>query len=161
MWNRRLGRSFGIEECLEFKILRRTAVAALSSKSYRVEASVASANYKYVESTPSRVRNKAMGHAHSGIHDKYYQSNIIDADIMAALLEKPSDQAAIQLLGHVSLTRDPNAPNSLTDFDRRQIAACPEVQEARARWDQSTSVLRLDYVTVSAARIQAKHAPEV
>jgi hypothetical protein len=34
MWNRRLGRSFGMEECLEFKMLRRTAAAALSSKSH-------------------------------------------------------------------------------------------------------------------------------
>jgi Protein of unknown function (DUF3435) len=102
-----------------------------------------------------------MVHAHSGIHDKYYQSDIVDADIVAALLEKPSNQAAMRLLGHVSLTRDPNAPNSLTDFDRRQVAACPEVQEARARWDQSTSALRLDYVTVAAARKQAKHAAEV
>lgn len=70
MWNRRLGRLFEMEECLEFKILRHTAAAALSSKSHRVKALVASANYKYMESAPSRVRNKAIGHAHSGIHDK-------------------------------------------------------------------------------------------
>lgn len=37
------------------------------------------------------MRNKAIGHANSAIHDKYYQNNIIDADIMAALLEKPLD----------------------------------------------------------------------
>jgi len=35
-WNRRLGKSFGMEEPLEFKILRRTAAAALDSESYPV-----------------------------------------------------------------------------------------------------------------------------
>jgi hypothetical protein len=44
MWNRRLGRSFGMEECLEFKMLRRTAAAALNSKSRRIEASIVRAN---------------------------------------------------------------------------------------------------------------------
>ena len=102
-----------------------------------------------------------MGHANSAIYDKYYQNDIVDADIVAALLEKPSDQAAMRLLGHVSLARDPNAPNSLSDVDRYQIAISPEVQEARARYTQSTSTLRLDYATVSAARKQAKQAPDL
>jgi hypothetical protein len=30
MWNRRLGRSFGMEECLDFKILRRTHPAEIA-----------------------------------------------------------------------------------------------------------------------------------
>jgi hypothetical protein len=75
---------------------------------------------------------------------------------MAAVLEKPSDKAAMRLLGHMSLTRDPNAPYNLTSTQRQQVAKDPAVQDAKNRHAQSLASLRAKYKTISAARKQAK-----
>jgi hypothetical protein len=51
-----------------------------------------------------------MGHMNSSIYEKSYRNQIIDADIVSAFLETPSDEAIMKLMGHMFLTRDPNAP---------------------------------------------------
>jgi hypothetical protein len=43
------------------------------------------------------------------IYEKSYRNQVIDANIVSAFLETPSDEAIMKLMGHMSLTRDPNA----------------------------------------------------
>jgi hypothetical protein len=45
----------------------------------------------------------------------------IDTDIISAFLETPSDEAIMKLIGHILLTRDPNAPAEPTSIQRRQV----------------------------------------
>jgi len=102
-----------------------------------------------------------MGHTSSDIYEHYYRNDVVDADIVAAVLEKPSDQAAMRLMGHVSLTRDPNAPCKLTKSERQEASNDAEVQAAAARYATSVAALRADHVTVSAARREAGKDPEL
>jgi hypothetical protein len=51
-----------------------------------------------------------MGHVNSSIYEKSYRNQIIDTDIISAFLETPSDEAIMKSMGHLLLTRDPNAP---------------------------------------------------
>jgi hypothetical protein len=69
------------------------------------------------------VRSQAMGHVNSSIYERSYRNQIIDADIVSAFLETPSDDAIMKLMGHMSLTRDPNAPAEPTPAQRRQAGA--------------------------------------
>lgn len=91
-----------------------------------------------------------MGYANSSIWEKPYQIDIVDADPVAAVLEKPSDEAAMRLLGHVSLTRDPNAPYKLTDTQRRQANKDPEVQAAKPCHVERGAALRSEDRTIAA-----------
>ncbi|EXJ77320.1 hypothetical protein A1O3_09546 [Capronia epimyces CBS 606.96] len=102
-----------------------------------------------------------MGHAHDGIYQRHYQNDVVDVDIVAAVLEKPSDERSMRLLGHVSLTRDPNAPTSLTLAQRRQLSSKPEIRAAKEGWLQSTKAIRRDFVTLSKARKLAQETPEL
>ena len=93
-----------------------------------------------------------MGHAHDGIYNKHYQNDVVDADIVSAVLEKPSDEASMRLLGHVALTRDPNAPTKLSPTQRRQVVTCEEVQAANAQYVASNKEFRRDFGPVTKAR---------
>ncbi len=95
-----------------------------------------------------------MGHAHDGIYNKHYQNDVVEADIVSAVLEKPSDNASMRLLGHVALTRDPNAPTKLTSRQRLQVLSSEAVQVAKAEFLNSTRELRRDFGSVTKARKQ-------
>ena len=77
------------------------------------------------------VRSQAMGHVNGSIYEKSYRNQIVDADIVSAFLETPSDEAIMKLMGHISLTRDPNAPAEPTSAQRRQVQADLEVVAAK------------------------------
>jgi hypothetical protein len=47
------------------------------------------------------------------IYEKSYRNQIVDAGIVSAFLETPLDEVIMKLMGHMSLTRDPNAPAEL------------------------------------------------
>jgi hypothetical protein len=68
-----------------------------------------------------KVRSQAMGHVNGSIYEKSYRNQVIDANIVSAFLEIPSDEALMKLMGHISLTRDPNAPAEPTSAQRREI----------------------------------------
>ena len=76
------------------------------------------------------VRSQAMGHVNSSIYEKSYRNQIVDADIVSAFLETPSDEAIMKLMGHMLLTRDPNAPAEPTSAQRpgtgRRRSHCDE-----------------------------------
>ncbi|KAK5409142.1 hypothetical protein LTR90_009265 [Exophiala xenobiotica] len=154
-WTRRLGREFGMPEPLEFKVFRRTAASAVSREATPYHAS----SYAFltrVEKAPSSVRNQIMGHEHDGIWQRHYQNDVANVDVVAAVLDKPSDESSMRLLGHVSLTRDPNAPTRLTSSQRRQVMLEPEVRAVKKAWQDIAATIRHEHKTVSGARELAR-----
>jgi hypothetical protein len=105
------------------------------------------------------VRSQAMGHVNGSIYEKSYRNQIVDADIVSAFLETPSDEAIMKLMGHMSLTRDPNAPTEPTSAQRRQVQADVEVIAAKRQADVSTKAIRDRYVSVAAAKRKAQEDP--
>jgi Protein of unknown function (DUF3435) len=81
-----------------------------------------------------------------------YRNQIVDADIVSSFLERPSDEAMMKLIGHVSLTRDPNAPAKPTSAQRQQIHDDAEVIKAKKLLGVSTKALRDRYSSIAAAR---------
>jgi hypothetical protein len=153
MWNRRLGRSFGMKETFEFKMLRRGAAEVLQGKppSGPLRGTRGIAN-----TVAEGPRSQAMGHVNGTIHEKHYRNQIVDADIVSAFLETPSDEAIMKLMGHMSLTRDPNAPAGPTSAQRRQVQTDAEVIAAKKEADISTKAIRDCYGTLAAAKRKAK-----
>ena len=101
------------------------------------------------------VRSQAMGHANGTIYEKSYRNQVVDCDIVSAFLETPSDEAVMRLMGHVSLTRDPNAPTEPTCTQRCEVQAYPEVVMARSLLQSSTKAIRERYGSVAAAKRKA------
>ena len=106
-------------------------------------------------------RSQAMGHVNSTIHEKHYRNQIVDADIVSAFLETPSDEAIMKLMGHMSLTRDLNAPAGPTSAQRRQVQADVEVVAAKKQADISTKAIRDCYGSLAAAKRKAQGDPTV
>ena len=102
------------------------------------------------------VRSQAMGHVNGSIYEKSYRNQVVDADIVSAFLETPSDEALMKLMGHMSLTRDPNAPAEPTSAQRREIQADVEVVAAKRLVDISTKDIRDRYGSVAAAKRKAQ-----
>ena len=75
-----------MKEVFEFKMLRRAAAAALLGES--AEEAGGSTNLVAEE-----VRSQAMGHVNGTIDKKSYRNQVVDADIVSAFLENPSDEA--------------------------------------------------------------------
>jgi hypothetical protein len=73
------------------------------------------------------VRSQAMGHVNGFIYEKSYRNQIVDADIVSAFLETPSDEAIMKLMGHMSLTRDPNAPAEPTNISFQRTRSSREI----------------------------------
>jgi hypothetical protein len=117
-WNRRLGRSFDMKEPFEFKMLRRAVAAVLPGKS---PLTPVQGTCGLTKPLAEGERSQAMGHVNGSIHERSYQNQIIDADIVSAFLETPSDEATMKLMGHMSLTRDLNIPVEPTSTQRREV----------------------------------------
>jgi hypothetical protein len=62
----------------------------------------------------------------------------------------------MKLMGHISLTRDPNAPAQPTSAQRRQVRDDPEVVAAKRLLDVSTKALRDRYGSVAAVKRKAQ-----
>jgi len=105
------------------------------------------------------VRSQAMGHVNGSIYEKSYRNQVVDADIVSAFLETPSDEAIMKLMGHMSLTRDPNAPAEPTSAQRRQVQDDPEVVAAKRLLDDSTKAFRDRYGSVVAAKRKVQDDP--
>jgi hypothetical protein len=102
-----------------------------------------------------------MGHVNGSIYEKSYRNQVVDADIVSAFLETPSDEAIMKLMGHMSFTRDPTAPAAPTSVQRRQIEADVEVIAAKRRVEVSTQAIRDRHGSVTAARRKAHKNPTV
>jgi Protein of unknown function (DUF3435) len=64
-------------------------------------------------------------------------------------------------MGHLSLTRDPNAPAEPTSAQRLEVQADPEIVVARRLLHSSTKALRDRYGSVAAAKRKAQEDPTV
>ncbi|MCJ1478267.1 hypothetical protein MMC13_006944 [Lambiella insularis] len=102
-WGRRLGREFGLERDFEPKMLRRGAAQRLS------------------KTVAPGLRSQIMGHARDDIYDRHYQNQVVDVEVAAAFLDKPSDVHLLEAVNHMSFTRDHHAPTSLTATERRKL----------------------------------------
>jgi hypothetical protein len=100
-----------------------------------------------------------MGHVNGSIYEKSDRHQVVDADIVSAFLETPSDEAIMKLMGHMSLTRDPNAPAEPTSAHRRQVKDDPEVIAAKRLLDNSTVAIRDRYGSMAAAGRKAQEDP--
>lgn len=107
------------------------------------------------------VRSRAMGHVNGSIYERSYRNQIVDAEIVSLLLETPSDEMTMKLMGHISLGRDPNAPTEPTSAQRRQIRDDPEVVAAKRLLDVSTKALRDRYGSVATAKRKVLDDPTV
>jgi hypothetical protein len=107
------------------------------------------------------VRSQAMGHVNGTIYEKSYRNQVVKADIVSAFLETPSDDALMKLIGHMSLTRDPNAPAEPTSAQRREVQADLEVIAAKRLVDIHTKDIRDRYGSVAAAKRKAQDDPTV
>jgi hypothetical protein len=96
------------------------------------------------------VRSQAMGHVNGAIYEKSYRNQVVKADIVSAFLETPSDDALMKLMGHMSLTRDPNAPAEPTSGQHREVQADLEVIAAKKLVDIHTKDIRDRYGSVAA-----------
>src|SRR5438046_2367864 len=101
------------------------------------------------------VRSQAMGHMNGRIHECHYQNQVVNANIVTAFLETPSNEAIVKLMGHMSFTRDPNTPAEPTAAQRRQVQG-DEVVTAEMLLDVSTKALRDRHGSVAAARSKAR-----
>jgi hypothetical protein len=102
-----------------------------------------------------------MGHVNGSIYERSYRNQIVDAEIVSLLLETPSDEMTMKLMGHISLGRDPNAPTEPTSAQRRQIRDDPEVVAAKRLLDVSTKALRDRYGSVATAKRKVLDDPTV
>ncbi|KAI9770756.1 MAG: hypothetical protein M1840_003006 [Geoglossum simile] len=107
--NLRLGKSTGFKDPFRFYCLRRGAANAIN------------------KITTTAERNQIMGHSRAEIYDKYYINQVVGTYTQSAYLGTPSKDALINLAGHMNLTRDPEAPNSIRP-DLRAVKLDPEVQ---------------------------------
>jgi hypothetical protein len=97
----------------------------------------------------------------STIFERSYRNQVVDGDIISAFLETPSNEAIMKLIGHLSLTRNLNAPAEPTSAQRRKVQADPELVVARSLLNSSTKALRDRYGSVAAVRRKAREDPTV
>src|SRR5436190_23923599 len=97
-----------------------------------------------------------MGHVNGAIYEKSYRNQIVDADIVSAFLETPSDEAIMKLMGHISLTRDPNAPLSLHPHSAVRYEMTQKSLRQKRLLDVSTKALHDRYGSVAAAKRKAQ-----
>lgn len=98
-----------------------------------------------------------MGHVNGSIHERSYRNQVVDTDIVSAFLETPSDKSTMKLIGHTSLTRDPNAPTKPTPAHRHQVQEDTEIIEARRLLDSQTQTIINRYRSLAQATRNAQH----
>lgn len=95
---------------------------------------------------------QAMGHADPNIFRRHYLNQIVSTDTLACFLRTPSREGLMRLAGHMSLTRDVNAPTSLTEKQKQDIVADPALQAARATRDEARRDLLKEHKQLKDAR---------
>lgn len=73
-----------------------------------------------------------MGHTDPNIYRRHYLNQIVTTDTLACFLGVPSREGLMRLAGHMSLTRDVNAPTALTAEQREQLTFDPALKAVRA-----------------------------
>ncbi|KAF1810113.1 hypothetical protein P152DRAFT_140144 [Eremomyces bilateralis CBS 781.70] len=76
----------------------------------------------------SDMRSFVMGHARASLFKRYYRNSVVQFDSVSAFLEVPSKDALIKLAGHMSLTRDPSAADSIK-VENSAIDCDPGIQQ--------------------------------
>ncbi|KAJ6109629.1 hypothetical protein N7486_001864 [Penicillium sp. IBT 16267x] len=90
--------------------------------------------YKYRKGATARIkdldehtRNKVMGHAR-GQTFAHYISNLVTEDTQSMFMQTPTRNALLSLSAHASITRDPSAPQELTDKQAKVVEADELIQ---------------------------------
>src|SRR5271155_5688430 len=83
---------------------------------------------------------QVMGHTDPQIYRRYYLNQIITTDTLACFLGSPSRDGLMRLASHMSLTRDSNAPNTLTPAQKEEVHTHHLVQSAMYLYDQARIV---------------------
>lgn len=100
-----------------------------------------------------------MRHVNGFIFERSYRNQVVNADIVAAFLEAPSDQATMKLLGHMSLIRDPTAPFQPTQEQRAEVKGDLNVLEAKDRLETARKAIQKRSDTLKAAARKAQQDP--
>ncbi|KAF1810595.1 hypothetical protein P152DRAFT_475428 [Eremomyces bilateralis CBS 781.70] len=108
--NARLGKSAGFADSLGLYSYRRGAGEAIDCVA------------------GSDMRSFVMGHARASLFERYYRNSVVQLDSVSAFLEVPSNDALIKLAGHMSLTRDPSAADSI-NVEHSAVDSDPGIQE--------------------------------
>lgn len=69
-----------------------------------------------------------MGHSRSDIYDKFYTNQTVASDTESAFLGTASQDWVLNLAGHLSLTRDPRAPEIVKSPTQKDIDGQPAVR---------------------------------
>ncbi|KAF1814524.1 hypothetical protein P152DRAFT_447870 [Eremomyces bilateralis CBS 781.70] len=108
--NARLGKSAGFADPLGLYSYRRGAGEAIDCVA------------------GSDMRSFMMGHARASLFERYYRNSVVQLDSVSTFLEVPSSDALIKLAGHMSLTRDLSAADSINVEDSA-VDSDPSIQE--------------------------------
>lgn len=71
-----------------------------------------------------------MGHRKSLTYAHHYINQHVQLDTVSTFLQEPSKTAIMQLATRALLTCDANAPTELTDEEKQEVSAIPEVEKA-------------------------------
>lgn len=92
-----------------------------------------------------------MGHRDAGIFQAYINERIT-CDVQAAFLGRPSADALLRSVNHMSRHIDPRAPTRLTDVEIDSLTTDPLIIQLRQRRDQLREEARRIYGTLQNAR---------
>ncbi|KAF1815641.1 hypothetical protein P152DRAFT_192051 [Eremomyces bilateralis CBS 781.70] len=110
--NARLGKSAGIADTLGLYSYHRGAGESIDCKC-TISLLCTFPRRQFSCVAGSDMRSFVMGHARASLFERYYRNSVVQFDSVSAFLEVPSKDALIKLAGHMSLTRDPSAADSI------------------------------------------------
>jgi hypothetical protein len=110
------------------------------------------------ETATEAERMQAMGHADPNIYRRHYLNQIVSTDTLACLLSSPSGEGIMRLAGHMSLTRDANAPTALSPSQRDELREHPQLRAAIEARDEERKSLIAKHQKIKLAKIEDPRA---
>lgn len=98
-----------------------------------------------------------MGHINAGIFQAYMNERI-QCDVQAAFLGRPSADALLKSISHMSRDVDSRAPTELTDDQKNSLKTHPLIVELRGRRDAISAEAQRMYGTLENAK---KNDPKI
>ena len=102
-------------------------------------------------------RNRILGHSGTWIFEKFYNDHFIHRDVQSVVLLRPPQAELISAVARMSRKRDPNAPQDLTDEQRRMLCRDPHLIDLRTKRAAHRREIRLGGESLKAARGTALH----
>ena len=152
---RRLGRNSGLEQSFTQYCARRGLVNAVNSKSVLLPSSSSHLSIPMLicgmtaDKAPSSVRDQIFDHQSNAVC--YYLDREVRFDTQAAFLGRPSDDVVQKLARLMTLTVDPNAPDTLSGKLLEKLANSKRVIQLSRTSKDLTKELRKKYRLVGLA----------